>query len=69
MIEKPTANPAGRGRGEAELRGQVADHYEEIQLVALILLISLTNLCNRLTATIQEPAGTSRRRPARRRKP
>ncbi|MFF8969843.1 carboxymuconolactone decarboxylase family protein [Streptomyces sp. NPDC014995] len=36
---------------------EVADHFDEKQLSALILVISLTNLFNRLNATIKEPAG------------
>ncbi|MEU7900467.1 carboxymuconolactone decarboxylase family protein [Nonomuraea sp. NPDC049152] len=48
--------------GEAvsdELWDEVADHFDEQQLSALILLIGVTNLFNRLNATIKEPAGTT----------
>jgi AhpD family alkylhydroperoxidase len=38
---------------------EVADHFDERQLSALILLIGVTNMFNRLNATIKEPAGTS----------
>ncbi|MEV5876889.1 carboxymuconolactone decarboxylase family protein [Streptomyces sp. NPDC052101] len=38
---------------------EVADHYEEKQLSALILTISLTNMFNRINTTIKEPAGTT----------
>ncbi|MFG3438261.1 carboxymuconolactone decarboxylase family protein [Nonomuraea sp. NPDC047897] len=48
--------------GEAvsdELWDQVADHYDEKQISALLLLIGVTNMFNRLNAAIKEPAGTS----------
>ncbi|MGN9841307.1 carboxymuconolactone decarboxylase family protein [Nonomuraea sp. H19] len=48
--------------GEAvsdELWDRVADHYDEKQIAALLLLISITNLFNRLNAAIKEPAGAS----------
>ncbi|GGT34674.1 carboxymuconolactone decarboxylase family protein [Streptomyces chromofuscus] len=38
---------------------EVADHFDEKQLSALILTISLTNMFNRVNATIKEPAGTT----------
>jgi AhpD family alkylhydroperoxidase len=38
---------------------EVADHFDEKQLSALILTISLTNLFNRINTTIKEPAGTT----------
>ncbi|MFD0902163.1 carboxymuconolactone decarboxylase family protein [Actinomadura sediminis] len=38
---------------------QVADHYDEKQIAALIMLIGVTNMFNRLNASIKEPAGTS----------
>jgi AhpD family alkylhydroperoxidase len=38
---------------------EVADHFDEKQLSALILTISLTNLFNRVNTTIKEPAGTT----------
>ncbi|MER7751405.1 carboxymuconolactone decarboxylase family protein [Kitasatospora sp. NPDC097643] len=34
-----------------------ADHFTEGQLAAIIMMIGLTNLFNRLNATIEEPAG------------
>ncbi|MEV6567133.1 carboxymuconolactone decarboxylase family protein [Streptomyces kronopolitis] len=34
-----------------------ADHYDERQLAAIILTIGVTNLFNRLNATIRQPAG------------
>ena len=38
---------------------EAAKHYDEQQLAALILWIAVTNLFNRLNATIREPAGAS----------
>lgn len=38
---------------------EVADHFDEKQLSALILSISLTNLFNRINTTLKEPAGTT----------
>jgi AhpD family alkylhydroperoxidase len=38
---------------------EVADHFDEKQVSALILTISLTNLFNRINTTIKEPAGTT----------
>ncbi|WP_182708529.1 carboxymuconolactone decarboxylase family protein [Thermomonospora cellulosilytica] len=37
----------------------VADHFDERQIAALLLLIGVTNLFNRINAAIKEPAGTS----------
>jgi alkylhydroperoxidase family enzyme len=48
--------------GEAvsdESWGLLADHYDEKQISALLLLIGVTNMFNRLNAAIKEPAGTS----------
>ncbi|MEV3986218.1 carboxymuconolactone decarboxylase family protein [Nonomuraea sp. NPDC049758] len=42
-----------------ELWDQVADHYDEQEISALLLLIGVTNLFNRLNAAIKEPAGAS----------
>ncbi|WP_245592507.1 carboxymuconolactone decarboxylase family protein [Actinomadura rifamycini] len=44
---------------DGELWDRVADHFDEKQLAALILLIGVTNMFNRLNAAIKEPAGTS----------
>lgn len=38
---------------------EAADHFDEKQLSALILTISLTNMFNRINTTIREPAGTT----------
>ncbi|MFE5580614.1 carboxymuconolactone decarboxylase family protein [Kitasatospora sp. NPDC056531] len=36
-----------------------ADHFNEEQLSAIILMISLTNFFNRLNTTVEEPAGAT----------
>jgi AhpD family alkylhydroperoxidase len=49
-------------RGEAvtdELWNDVASHYNENQLSAIILMIALTNFFNRVNTMIKEPAGTT----------
>lgn len=38
---------------------EVADHFDEKELSALILTVSLTNMFNRVNTTIKEPAGTT----------
>jgi AhpD family alkylhydroperoxidase len=48
--------------GEAvddQLWDEIADHYDEKQIAALILLIGVTNMFNRINASIKEPAGTT----------
>ncbi|WP_367321417.1 carboxymuconolactone decarboxylase family protein [Streptomyces sp. HUAS ZL42] len=42
-----------------ELWDEAADHFDEKQLSGLILVISLTNMFNRINTTIKEPAGTT----------
>lgn len=42
-----------------ELWDEVADHFDESQLSAIILTIAMTNFFNRINATIREPAGQS----------
>lgn len=42
-----------------ELWDEVADHFDEKELSGLILVVSLTNLFNRINTTIKEPAGTA----------
>ncbi|MDF3301926.1 carboxymuconolactone decarboxylase family protein [Streptomyces tropicalis] len=42
-----------------DLWDELADHFDERQLSALILVISLTNMFNRINTTILEPAGTT----------
>lgn len=42
-----------------EVWDDVADHYDEPQLAALILHIATTNLFNRINATLKEPAGVT----------
>jgi alkylhydroperoxidase family enzyme len=36
---------------------EVADHFDEKQLSAIILMIAVTNLFNRINAVIRQPAG------------
>ncbi len=36
-----------------------ADHFDEKQLAAIILMIATTNFFNRLNATVEEPAGAT----------
>jgi AhpD family alkylhydroperoxidase len=42
-----------------QLWEEVAGHFEEKQLSAIILTISITNFFNRINATVKEPAGAS----------
>ncbi len=42
-----------------EIWHEAADHYDEQGLAAVILMIAVTNLFNRLNATIKEPAGAT----------
>lgn len=42
-----------------DLWDAAADHFDEEQLSAIILMIGLTNLFNRVNTTIEEPAGTT----------
>ena len=42
-----------------EIWDEVADHFDEKGLAAIILMIATTNFFNRLNATIKEPAGAT----------
>jgi AhpD family alkylhydroperoxidase len=42
-----------------EIWAEATDHFTEEQLSAIILMIGLTNLFNRLNTTIREPAGAT----------
>ncbi|WP_328519783.1 carboxymuconolactone decarboxylase family protein [Kribbella sp. NBC_00359] len=42
-----------------EIWSDAADHFDEQQLAAVILMIGITNLFNRLNTTIREPAGAT----------
>ncbi|MDQ0578675.1 carboxymuconolactone decarboxylase family protein [Streptomyces rishiriensis] len=42
-----------------EVWNEAADHFNEEQLSAIILMISLTNFFNRINTTIEEPAGAT----------
>ena len=41
-----------------EIWAEAAKHYDERQLGALVLMVGLTNLFNRINTTFQVPAGT-----------
>ncbi|MEU5053433.1 carboxymuconolactone decarboxylase family protein [Streptomyces sp. NPDC021096] len=38
---------------------EAADHFDEQQLAAIILMIATTNFFNRINTTVQEPAGAT----------
>ncbi|MFJ9844628.1 carboxymuconolactone decarboxylase family protein [Kitasatospora sp. NPDC101155] len=42
-----------------DVRDAAADHFNEEQLSAIILMIAPTNFVNRLNTTIEEPAGAT----------
>ena|SRR5215207_5549520 len=42
-----------------EIWAEAADHFDEQQLAAIVLMIGITNLFNRLNTTIREPAGAT----------
>jgi alkylhydroperoxidase family enzyme len=42
-----------------EIWDEAADHFDEQQLAAIVLMISLTNFFNRINTTIREPAGAT----------
>lgn len=44
---------------EDRLWNEVADHFDEKQIAALLLLIGTTNLFNRINAAVREPAGAT----------
>ncbi|GAA2455292.1 carboxymuconolactone decarboxylase family protein [Actinomadura vinacea] len=49
-------------RGEVvddQLWDEVADHFDERELSAVILMIATTNMVNRINTTIRVPAGTT----------
>ncbi|MFI6574654.1 carboxymuconolactone decarboxylase family protein [Nocardiopsis sp. NPDC050513] len=48
-----------RDRVPDDVWNDVADHFDERELSALILVIGLTNMFNRINVTVQEPAGTT----------
>ncbi|MET7304738.1 carboxymuconolactone decarboxylase family protein [Embleya sp. NPDC005575] len=52
------ADHSGQAVSDA-LWDEVADHFDEQQLSAIILMISVTNFFNRINTTIQEPAGAT----------
>ncbi|MBF6044902.1 carboxymuconolactone decarboxylase family protein [Streptomyces sp. NRRL B-1677] len=42
-----------------EIWDAAADHFDEKELAAIILMVATTNLFNRLNTTVEEPAGTT----------
>jgi AhpD family alkylhydroperoxidase len=42
-----------------EIWDEAADHFDERQLSAIILMVATTNFFNRINTTIREPAGAS----------
>ena len=42
-----------------EIWAEAAKHYDERQLGALVLMVSITNFFNRINTTLRVPAGTS----------
>jgi alkylhydroperoxidase family enzyme len=42
-----------------QIWNDAADHYDEQELAAIILMIATTNFFNRINVTIREPAGTT----------
>ncbi|MET7716094.1 carboxymuconolactone decarboxylase family protein [Streptomyces sp. NPDC005407] len=52
LADRPDAVPD-------QIWDDAADHYDEQQLAAIILMIGVTNLFNRLNATIRQPAGAT----------
>lgn len=42
-----------------EIWDEAADHFDERQLSAIILMIATTNFFNRINTTVREPAGAS----------
>jgi AhpD family alkylhydroperoxidase len=41
-----------------EIWDDAADHFDEKGLASIIMMIAMTNLFNRINATVREPAGT-----------
>ena len=52
MADRPDSVPD-------EIWDEVADHFDEEGLSAIILMIALTNFFNRINVTVREPAGTT----------
>ncbi|MEU1784133.1 carboxymuconolactone decarboxylase family protein [Streptomyces abikoensis] len=60
-LAEATARIADRS-GKAvpdEIWDEAADHFDEKQLSAIILMVATTNFFNRINTTIEEPAGTT----------
>jgi len=52
LADRPDAVPD-------QIWNDAADHYDEQELAAIILMIATTNFFNRINLTIREPAGTT----------
>ncbi|MET7760212.1 carboxymuconolactone decarboxylase family protein [Streptomyces sp. NPDC005389] len=42
-----------------EVWDAAADHYDEKQLAAIVLMVAVTNLFNRINVTVRQPAGVA----------
>ena len=42
-----------------EMWDAVADHFDEKELSAIVLMIALTNIFNRINTTVRQPAGAT----------
>ncbi|MGW7286307.1 carboxymuconolactone decarboxylase family protein [Streptomyces sp. NPDC054847] len=60
LAEQATRVADGAGGVSDEVWGRVAEHYDEEQLTALVLLVSFMNTVNRLNIITQQPAGDYR---------
>ncbi|PWK68078.1 AhpD family alkylhydroperoxidase [Streptomyces sp. CG 926] len=58
LAEEGTRTADGAGGVSDEVWGRAAEHYDEGELNALVLLIALMNLANRINVITQQPGGT-----------
>ncbi|MFB7835601.1 hypothetical protein [Streptomyces sp. NPDC056056] len=42
-----------------EVWDAAADHFDEKQLAAIVLMVAVTNLFNRINVTVRQPAGVA----------
>ena len=59
LAEAATRLPDRPGAVTDEIWAAAAEHYDERQLSALVLMIAITNFFNRINTTLRVPAGTS----------
>ena len=57
LAEAMTRLSSGAGPAPGEIWDEAARHYDEQGLAALVLMIAVTNLFNRLNATTRQVAG------------